>query len=70
MTPEQKRRKKSALKLADQLDKSVESMVDYIRACNDLGDARTDNADDGRNLLKADMAEYAHWLRIANWDRT
>ena len=70
MNPAQKRRKATALKLSAHLDKAVEAMVDFTRACNDCGDSKTDNADDGRNLLKADMSEYAHWLRIVNWDRT
>lgn len=69
MTPRTKRRKNAALKLAWQLEKAIEAMTDYIRACNDCNDTRVENADDGRNLLKADMVEYATWLRIADWDR-
>lgn len=59
------RKAKSALALSTQLAKSVKAMQEFINACNDCGDNKVLNADDGRQLLKGSMDEYGHWLSTA-----
>ena len=58
-------RKKAAQALEAQLDKSVAAMQKFINACHACGDQKVQNADDGRQRLREQMQEYAHWMAIA-----
>lgn len=63
MTPKQEQQvKKTALKLAQVLEKACDSMNDYTRACRDAG-LPFKGADDGRVLLLEDMSEFYVFLR-------
>lgn len=54
--------KKTALKLAQQLEKSCDAMNAYTRACRDAG-LPFKGIDDGRVLLRENMSEFHHYLR-------
>lgn len=53
---------RTALKLAQALEKSCEAMNAYTRACRDAG-LPFKGADDGRVLLLENMAEFSSYLR-------
>lgn len=54
--------KRTALKLAQALEKSCAAMNAYTRACRDAG-LPFKGADDGRVLLLENMVEYSCYLR-------
>lgn len=54
--------KKTALKLAQALDKACDAMNAYTRACRDA-DLPFKGADDGRVLLLENMSEFGGYLR-------
>lgn len=62
-------RKKTATALVAQLQKSVEAMNKFISACHQCGDAKVLNRDDGRQLLREQMQEYAFYLEGVNWTK-
>lgn len=62
MTRNDTKVKKTALKLAQALEKSCDAMNAYTAACRDAG-LPFKGADDGRVLLLEDMAEFSCHLR-------
>jgi len=60
-------RKKTANALKAQLEKSVEAMHKFINACHECGDPKVLNRDDGRQLLRGQMQEYATYLDEVSW---
>ena len=62
-------RKKAAQVLEAQLDKSVDAMQKFINACYQCGDEKVLYADDGRQLLREQMQEYATYLSSVTWTR-
>lgn len=56
-------RKKAAIKASEALQKAVDAVYAYARACVDCEDGSAIRAaDDGRILLCQNMTEYAGWL--------
>ena len=55
--------KKTALKLAQALEKACDAMNAYTRACRDAG-LPFKGVDDGRVLLLEDMVEFHLYLRF------
>lgn len=62
MTRNNTKVKKTALKLAQALEKSCDAMNAYTTACRDAG-LPFKGTDDGRMLLLEDMAEFFCHLR-------
>lgn len=62
MTRNDTKVKKTALKLAQALEKSCDAMKAYTAACRDAG-LPFKGADDGRVLLLEDMVEFSYYLR-------
>lgn len=62
MTRNDTKVKKTALKLAQALEKSCDAMNAYTAACRDAG-LPFKGADDGRVLLLEDMVEFSCHLR-------
>lgn len=62
-------RKKAAKALIAQLEKSVEAMHKFIAACHECGDEKVLYRDDGRQLLRAQMQEYATYLDEVSWTK-
>jgi hypothetical protein len=56
-------RRKAAIKAAEKLQAAADAVAEFSMACFECNDAsRPMGADDGRNMLSANMREFAGWL--------